>query len=138
MDLRTAELLLRQEADISQIRADIAAILTQQDAMTAAFETFKTVFEYLLAERAMLKAQLDKALGNDAADAAKLAAAEEALAAAGAKVAELQALADTDTAQDAELLDLVKPIVDEIAAGEEIVTVTDPGEEVVTTSEPEA
>jgi hypothetical protein len=118
VDLRTAELLLQLADDTSAIRSDIATILTNQQAMTAAFETFKTVFEYLLAERTMLKEQLAAALGNDAADAAKIAAAEEALAAAGVKVAELQTLADTDTAEDASLLELVQPIVDEIAAAE--------------------
>lgn len=111
MDLRTAELLLG-------LRSDISTILTQQQAMTAAFETFKTVFEYLLAEREMLKSRLDTALGNDAADAARIAAAEAALAEAGAKVSELQALADTDAAEDASLLELVQPIVDEIAAAQ--------------------
>jgi hypothetical protein len=118
VDLRTAELLLQLADDTSAIRSDIATILTNQQAMTAAFETFTAVFEYLLAERTMLKEQLAAALGNDAADAARIAAAEEALAAAGAKVSELQALADTDTAEDQSLLELVKPIVDEIAAAE--------------------
>ena len=118
MDLRTAELLLQQAEDISAIRSKIATILTLQRKMTAAFDTFKTVFEYLLAERAMLKAKLEAALSNDAADAAKIAAAEEALAAAGAKVTELQAMADTDTAEDAALLELVQPIADEIAAAQ--------------------
>jgi hypothetical protein len=130
MDLRTAELFLVAVGDIAQLREDVATLTTEVKTMTAAFDTFKTVFEYLLAERTMLKAQLDAALGNDAADAAKIAAAEEALAAAGAKVTELQALADTDTAEDAALLGLLQPIVDEIAAGEEIVVVTDPGVEV--------
>lgn len=130
MDLRTAELFLVAVGDIAQLREDVATLTTEVKTMTAAFDTFKTVFEYLLAERAMLKAQLDAALGNDAADAAKIAAAEEALAAAGAKVTELQALADTDTAEDAALLGLLQPIVDEIAAAEEIVVVTDPGVEV--------
>jgi septal ring factor EnvC (AmiA/AmiB activator) len=118
VDLRTAELLLQQAEDISAIRSKIATILTLQRKMTAAFDTFKTVFEYLLAERAMLKAKLEAALSNDAADAAKIAAAEEALAAAGAKVTELQAMADTDTAEDAALLELVQPIADEIAAAQ--------------------
>lgn len=130
MDLRTAELFLVAVGDIAQLREDVATLTTEVKTMTAAFDTFKTVFEYLLAERAMLKAQLDAALGNDAADAAKIAAAEEALAAASAKVTELQALADTDAAEDASLLELVKPIVDEIAAAEEVVVVTDPGVEV--------
>jgi septal ring factor EnvC (AmiA/AmiB activator) len=118
MDLRTAELFLVAVGDIAQLREDVATLTTEIRTMTAAFNTFRAVFEYLLAERAMLKEQLSAALGNDAADAAKIAAAEEALAAAGAKVTELQAMADTDTAEDAALLELVQPIADEIAAAQ--------------------
>jgi hypothetical protein len=118
-DVRLVELLLEIRAlagDLPAMKADLATVLQQVQAMTVAFDTLKSVFEYLLAERTLLKEQLAAALGNDAADAAKLAAAEEALAAAGLKVTELQALADTDTAEDQALLDLVKPITDEIAA----------------------
>ena len=75
----------------------------------------------LLAELAEVKGALEVALGNDAADAEAIAAAQAAAAEAQARadealaqVAPLQELADLDAAQDAALGEALAPFESEI------------------------
>jgi cysteinyl-tRNA synthetase len=89
----------------------------QRKQMSALTDLARRVVSYLLgreqtllSEIASLKEQLAVALADDAADAAAIAAAEEAAAAARVEAdqaiaanAPLQALADADQAEDAEL-----------------------------------
>lgn len=58
-------------------------------------------------ENAALKQQLAEALANDAADQATIEAAQQAALDAQAKLPELQALADADALEDAEIQSIV-------------------------------
>lgn len=70
-----------------------------------------TYTQSVVVENADLKNQLAAALANDKADAETIAAARLAAEAANAKINELQVLADTDVAEDAEVQALIDSIL---------------------------
>jgi hypothetical protein len=136
MDFGTYQFLQGLDQKISSVLSTIQAmsnLVTQAGEAVAYLRSSAATKETTLLDQiATLKEQLALALANDASDAEKVAAAQaEAEAArsdadaaraesetAKAQAAELQALVDADTMEDAQLQEIFQPILDQKAAAE--------------------
>lgn len=117
-----AELLERTDS----IMADQAVIMTKlttlEESMASIEERAGAVIDYLDADRkaleakvALVEAERDAAVANDAADAAKMAELQAALDAALATKAEFQLALETDAAEESALGDKLMPFEEEMA-----------------------
>lgn len=104
----------------------VSVLSSTQNEMSLFSETVSAVFDFLLADRAMLKARLATALASDSVDAATIATLRAELKLATDRISELLADESQDQAERDQILDLVQPIVEEIEASQEDEEPTDP------------
>ena len=97
----------------------VSVLSSTQNEMSLFSETVSAVFDFLLADRAMLKARLATALASDSVDAATIATLRAELKLATDHITELLADESQDQAERDQILDLVQPIVEEIEASQE-------------------
>jgi outer membrane biosynthesis protein TonB len=97
----------------------VSVLSSTQNEMSLFSETVSAVFDFLLADRAMLKARLATALASDSVDAATIATLRAELKLATDRISELLADESQDQAERDQILDLVQPIVEEIEASQE-------------------
>jgi outer membrane biosynthesis protein TonB len=97
----------------------VSVLSATQNEMSLFSETVSAVFDFLLADRAMLKARLATALASDSVDAATIATLRAELKLATDRISELLADESQDQAERDQILDLVQPIVEEIEASQE-------------------
>jgi chaperonin cofactor prefoldin len=117
--------LVGAEAALSEllVRTDLimTKLTTLEESMASIEERAATVIQFLDADRkaleakvALVEAERDAAVANDAADAAKMAELQAALDAALADKAQFQLALDTDAAEESALGDVLAPFEAEI------------------------